>query len=113
MRAPADLLAVPLIHHGHRPWRLWFDAFGLPAPPQQGLLFDDSVMLLEAAAQGLGVALARSGLMEAFFESGRLVRPLEGGIASELGFFVVWRGDSRKLARIQALRDWLVAEAAA
>jgi LysR family glycine cleavage system transcriptional activator len=112
MRAPADLLAVPLIHHGHRPWTLWFDAFGLPAPAQQGLLFDDSVMLLEAAAEGLGVALARSGLMETFFQSGRLVRPLEGGVASELGFFVVWRGDSRKLARIRALRDWLVAEAA-
>jgi LysR family glycine cleavage system transcriptional activator len=112
MRAPADLLAVPLIHHGHRPWTLWFDAFALPAPPQQGLLFDDSVMLLEAAAEGLGVALARSGLMETFFQSGRLVRPLEGGVASELGFFVVWRADSRKLPRIQALRDWLVAEAA-
>jgi LysR family glycine cleavage system transcriptional activator len=109
---PKDLLTAPLIHHGHRPWRLWFDAFGLAAPPQKGLLFEDSVMLLEAAAQGLGFALARSGLMEAYFESGRLVRPLEGGVASDLGFFVVWRADSRKLARIQALRDWLAAEAA-
>jgi DNA-binding transcriptional LysR family regulator len=50
--------------------------------------------------------------METYFQSGRLVRPLEGGVASDLGFFVVWRADSRKLARIQALRDWLVAEAA-
>jgi LysR family glycine cleavage system transcriptional activator len=109
---PQDLLAAPLIHHGHRPWRLWFDAFGLPTPPQQGLLFDDSVMLLEAASQGMGFALARSGLMEAYFETGRLVRPLQDDIASDLGFFVVWRADSRKLKRITALRDWLVAEAA-
>jgi LysR family glycine cleavage system transcriptional activator len=109
---PEDLLTAPLIHHGHRPWRLWFEAFGLPTPPQQGLLFDDSVMLLEAAAQGLGFALARSGLMDVYFETGRLVRPLKDDIASELGFFVVWRADSRKLARIAALRDWLVAEAA-
>ena len=109
---PQDLLAAPLIHHGHRPWRLWFDAFGLPTPPQQGLLFDDSVMLLEAASQGLGFALARSGLMEAYFETGRLVRPLKDDIASDLGFFVVCRADSRKLRRIAALRDWLVAEAA-
>jgi len=109
---PQDLLAAPLIHHGHQPWRLWFDAFGLPTPPQQGLLFDDSVMLLEAASQGMGFALARSGLMEAYFETGRLVRPLQDDIASDLGFFVVWRADSRKLKRITALRDWLVAEAA-
>ena len=108
---PEDLLTAPLIHHGHRPWRLWFEAFGLPTPPQQGLLFDDSVMLLDAASQGLGFALARSGLMEPYFETGRLVRPLEDGIASDLGFFIVWRADSRKLVRITALRDWLVAEA--
>ncbi len=84
-----------------------------PAHPRAaGLLFEDSVMLLEAAAQGLGFALARSGLMEAYFETGRLVRPLKDDIASDLGFFVVWRADSRKLARIEALRDWLAAEAA-
>lgn len=109
---PEDFLTAPLIHHGHRPWRLWFEAFGLATPPQQGLAFDDSVMLLEAASQGLGFALARSGLMEPYFEAGRLMRPLEDDIASDLGFFVVWRAESRKLARITALRDWLVAEAA-
>jgi LysR family glycine cleavage system transcriptional activator len=111
MREPQDLLKAPLIHHGYRPWSLWFDAFALAPPPQRGLLFEDSLMLVEAAAQGVGVALARSGLVEADLKSGRLVRPLEGDIASDLGFFVVWRGDSRKLARITALRDWLVAEA--
>jgi LysR family glycine cleavage system transcriptional activator len=113
MRRPRDVLTAPLLHHAHRPWSLWFDAFGLMAPPRKGLLFDDSVMLLEAAAQGLGVALARSGLMETYLQSGRLVRPLEAGVASDFGFFVVWRGDSRKLARIAALRDWLIAEASA
>ena len=112
MREPRDLLTAPLLHHGYRPWSLWFGAFGLEAPRRTGLLYEDSVMLLEAAAQGLGVALARSGLIERDLAAGRLVKPLEGGVASDLGFFVVWRADSRKLSRIQALRDWLVAEAA-
>ena len=70
-------------------------------------------MLLEAAAQGIGAALARSGLIEQDLRTGRLVRPFDAGVASELGFWVVWRGDSRKLRRIEALRDWLLAEAAA
>jgi LysR family glycine cleavage system transcriptional activator len=112
MREPQDLLTAPLLHHGYRPWSLWFNAFGLESPPRTGLLFEDSVMLLEAAAQGLGVALARSGLIEADLAAGRLVRPLEKAVASDLGFYVVWRADSRKLRRIHALRDWLVAEAA-
>ncbi|MDB5479124.1 MAG: hypothetical protein JWO83_177 [Caulobacteraceae bacterium] len=112
MREPRDLLTAPLLHHGYRPWSLWFSVFGLESPPRKGLLFEDSVMLLEAAAQSLGVALARSGLIEADLAAGRLVRPLESAVASDLGFFVVWRADSRKLRRIHALRDWLVAEAA-
>lgn len=112
IREPQDLLAAPLLH-GFRPWSLWFAAFGLEAPPQQGVFFDDSAMLLGAAAEGLGFALARSGISEGDLAAGRLVRPLAGVVASELGFFAVWRADSRKLARIEALADWLQAEAAA
>jgi Transcriptional regulator len=111
MAEPADLLAAPLLHHSHRPWSLWFEPFGLEAPPQQGMIFEDSVMLLEAAAQGLGVALARSGLIEQDLRSGRLVRPFELDVPSDLGFWAVWRADSRKLRRIHALRDWLMAAA--
>ena len=110
---PADLMNAPLLHHGHRPWSLWFTPFQLAAPTPSGMLFEDSVMLLEAAAQGLGVALGRSGLIEADLRSGRLVRAVEDTVPSELGFYVVWRADSRKLHRIQALRAWLASEAAA
>lgn len=112
MREVADLLGAPLLHHTHRPWRMWFDEVGLPPPAIDGTVFADSVMLLEAAAQGLGVALARSGLVEEDLRTGRLVAPLERSAPSELSFHVVWRADSRKLKRVEALRDWLVAEAA-
>jgi LysR family glycine cleavage system transcriptional activator len=113
LKSPACLLQAPLIHHSHRPWRLWFQAFGLEPPPASGLAFDDSLLVLEAAAEGLGVALGRSGLIEQDLRTGRLVRAFEDGIPSEFGFWVVWRPDSRKLRRIAALRDWLVAEAGA
>jgi len=85
---------------------------GLDAPPPEGLVFDDSLLALEAAAQGLGVALARSFLVEPALASRRLVRLGGREIASPRGIFVVWRGDSRKLGRIHRLRDWLLAEAA-
>ena len=110
LHRPGDVLAVPLLHHGHRPWSLWLRQFDLEAPPLKGMLFEDSVMLLEAAAQGIGLALARSGLIEQDLRTGRLVQPFDVGAASELGFWVVWRPDSRKLRRIAALRDWLLAE---
>jgi LysR family glycine cleavage system transcriptional activator len=109
IRRPEDLLSAPLVHHRQRPWSLWFKALGLEAPPIQGQVFDDSVMQVEGAAAGIGFALARSGLVETDLASGRLVRPLAEDVLSELGFFAVWRPESRKLARIHALRDWLVA----
>jgi len=106
----SDLAQVPLLHHRHHGWRLWFGAQGLGAPPAEGLAFEDSLMLLEAAAQGLGVALGRSTLVEQDLASGRLVRPLPGEVPSNRDVHVVWRADSRKLGRIAALRDWLASE---
>ncbi len=106
---PEDLLTAPLLH-GQRPWSLWFEAYGLAAPPQRGLLFDDSHMQREAAAQGLGVALARSGVVQPDLDAGRLVRPLRGDVPSGLGYFAVWRPESRKLDRIKTVRDWLLAQ---
>ena len=106
----ADLATVPLLHHRRLGWRPWFTAQGLGAPPQEGLAFEDSLMLLEAAAEGLGVALGRSTLVAQDLAVGRLVRPLPGEVASDRDIHVVWRADSRKLPRIAALRDWLMAE---
>jgi LysR family glycine cleavage system transcriptional activator len=113
LRRPADLRAAPLLHHAHRPWDLWFGAHGLPAPAPTGLLFDDSLMLCEAAAQGQGVALGRDIIVEPDLATGRLMAPLGGAVPSDLGFFLVWRADSRKLPRILALCDWFRAEAVA
>lgn len=111
MRTPQDLLQAPLLHHSHRPWSLWFGQLGIPSPEPSGIIFDDSVMLVEAAAQGLGVALGRDSIVGADLQAGRLVQPIAASVPSEFGMFVVWRPDSRKLPRIHALRDWLVEEA--
>jgi LysR family transcriptional regulator, glycine cleavage system transcriptional activator len=110
IRTPQDLLAAPLLRHTHRPWRLWFSGFGLPEPAPSGPTFEDSMMVIEAAAQGMGVALARSSLVQHDLETGRLMRLLPEAVENDFAFYVAWRGDNPKLPRIHALRDWLVAE---
>lgn len=113
LRAPKDLLGVPLLRHTHRPWSLWFDSVGLHAPtPPSGMIFDDSGLLLDAAAEGLGVALARGPLVAPALRDGRLVRPFADEARLKTGYFFVWRADSRKLRRILRLRDWMIAEVA-
>lgn len=105
---PEDLAGAPLLHHRYWPWRLWFASVGVDyQAPATGLSFDDSGLLAEAAATGLGVALARSALVSVDVASGRLVRPFSIEIAAEFGHWVVWRADSRKRALIDRFRAWL------
>jgi LysR family glycine cleavage system transcriptional activator len=111
---PEDLLNVPLLRHTGMHWRAWFIAMGLEEPPEgPGLTFDDTSLMLDAAAQGIGMALARSGVSERDLLDGRLLRPIPGEITVETGHHFVWRADSPKLARILRLRDWFLEETAA
>ena len=114
---PEDLLAVPRLRYTSGHWRTWFRAMGLEEPAQEpAITFDDTSLMLDAAAQGMGMALARSGLSERDLREGRLVRPFSHMAGSEVtvetGHHFVWRADSPKLARILKLRDWFLAETA-
>ncbi len=73
--APERLLAAPLIHDSDASgWRAWFAAHGLDYRPRpQDRRFEDYNLVLDAAACGLGVALARPPLAHGPMESGRLV----------------------------------------
>ncbi len=72
--APERLLAQPLIHDSDAAgWRAWFATQGLDYRPRpQDRRFEDYNLVLDAAACGLGVALARPPLAQAQVESGRI-----------------------------------------
>ena len=135
IRHVRDLLRAPLIHSPDRLWPLLFDRYGLPAPSPAGLASNDSVLVLDAVARGLGAAMLRSSMVEEELRAGRLVRPVPDTLPlplnfirpgqlvrfvreadpepPEIGYFLVWPKHSRKQARIRALREWLGAEASA
>lgn len=72
---PERLLQQPLIHDSSAAgWRAWFEAQGLDYRPRaQDRRFEDYNLVLDAAACGLGVALARPPLAQAEIDSGRIV----------------------------------------
>lgn len=74
--APERLLQFPLIHDSDASgWRAWFLAHGLDYHPRpQDRRFEDYNLVLDAAAYGLGIALARPPLARAAIEGGRLVQ---------------------------------------
>ena len=110
---PADLVHETLLHTTSRAqaWTQWAEAQGIdPALYSAGRAFDHLSLLLEAAASGLGVAIAPALLVEREIAQGRLRAPL--GFAACGSSFALCVGSTRcdenKLAQ---LRDWLLREA--
>ncbi|CAB3629753.1 MULTISPECIES: LysR substrate-binding domain-containing protein [Achromobacter] len=116
IRDAADVLDMPLLHTSSRPdaWKDWAARQGIALTPRQaGREFDHLGHMLEAAAAGLGVAIAPAVLVEAELHRGRLAAPL-GFIESGAAFSLCLRKDAvRADAAHERLRDWLLASAGA
>jgi len=111
--SPEDLLKFTLLRNPRQKWRPWFLAAGLDVPePDQGPVYDDGGLLLQAAATGQGVALARSALAMDDLSEGRLVRLSDIEIEDDYGWFLVWREPLRgDHAEFNAFTAWLQHEA--
>lgn len=98
-----DLSDHLLIHHPESGWRLWLDA-AQPDPTSEApaLYVDSALMVLEAAASGIGIGLARARLAAPDLASTRLVRILERAAPAEYSYWAVWNGSSPKLPLIAA-----------
>ncbi|GKS96324.1 LysR family transcriptional regulator [Acidovorax sp. SUPP2825] len=109
LRAPADLAHESLLRsYRADEWAAWFSAAGVPCPLVRGTVFDSSLALAEAAAQGAGVALLPVRLFQRELQQGRLVQPFGTRIA--LGAYWLTRLKSRPpSAALQAFRGWLLA----
>ena len=62
-------------------------------------------MVLEAAAGGAGIGLARSRIASGDLASGRLVRILERSAPAEYSYWAVWNASSPKIALISPFVD--------
>lgn len=115
LREAADLTRATLLHDELREdWSMWFRAAGLTTTdPARGPGFDDSGLLIQAAIEGLGVALGRSVLVKGDLDAGRLVRPFQISIPAESAFYLVYPPDLENTPKIKVFREWLLETAEA
>ncbi len=123
LRRPADLLRHTLLHVQRKldgesgpTWRMWLRAAGIEHPDaERGPTFSVEGMAAEAAAEGHGVALVGSVVVEADLRSGRLVQPFAPAVSDAMAFsyYVVYPREKIDDPRVQAFRDWVLAEASA
>jgi DNA-binding transcriptional LysR family regulator len=108
LRSPADLAKAVLLRNAVQPWKPWFEAAGLQWPePAHGPSFNDSTLALQAAVDGLGVALGRRMLVQHLLEQGSLVRLFDINAGIEEAFFVVYVKESLQRPEVAAFIDWV------
>ncbi|HEY1604824.1 MAG TPA: LysR substrate-binding domain-containing protein [Allosphingosinicella sp.] len=110
----AALAGLTLLHDRDpfAAWETWAQGFadhGLDL--RQGPRFSSSDLVLQAAAQGLGVALARGRLVERDVSAGLLVCPFADSTrALPQAYWIVLSPHLRRSSAVNAVLDWLRAQ---
>lgn len=112
IRTPSDLKHHTLLHDDMRvDWRMWLMAAGEnEIDHDRGPSYQHSNLVIQAAEQGDGIALARSVLVEHALAEGRLVKPFELSLPVEYAYYVVFPPANLERPKVIAFRDWLVEE---
>ena len=116
LNCPQDLAHQTLLHTSggyDDDWRLWLTAAGLPAdiskPP--GVTFDLIFMTVQAAIDGIGVALGRTSYVQDDIAKGRLVVPFKIALPADAGFYLVSPEGAAEPPKLAGFRKWLIASA--
>jgi LysR family glycine cleavage system transcriptional activator len=106
---PEDLSGVTLLHDdGHGQWTTWLAALGVDSvDPSRGPVYTDSNMVIQAAIEGHGVALARSGLSRDALEDGRLVQPFDFSMPANFAYYLVYPKEYGNREEVRAFSKWI------
>jgi len=109
----ADLLQHDLLHGELREtWTDWFAADGIAnVDLTSGPNFSDAALLLQAAEQGQGIALGSLVLAAQALGAGRLVSPLQRGIATRSRYYLASRHQGLHSPLLYPFTRWLLAQA--
>lgn len=104
---------IPLLEHDVSPWRDWFNAQGRPLCGRQQALFNDAGLLIRAAEQGFGIALAKKLLVQDALDAGRLVALAAPRRLSDDDVYLVWPQTAGLTPAVTRLLQWLQRQLAA
>jgi LysR family transcriptional regulator, glycine cleavage system transcriptional activator len=110
---PADILKFPLIHMDSRTdWNNWLQEAGLDeAGVTHGPVLNRASMVIDAAINGQGVALARTTLAAWDLINGRLMRPFPLSLPLSKTYWIICPKATASLPKIVTFREWLLTEA--
>jgi len=112
LKKPSDLARECLleVQHSLEEWPLWLAAARVkPRAQAPGPRFDSYAMALQAAVDGVGVAIGLRPYVVDDLASGRLVAPFKLAVPKGQAWYLVYRPFRQDDAALVAFRDWLTA----
>jgi LysR family transcriptional regulator of beta-lactamase len=107
LSAPEDVAHQTLLRsYRADEWPGWFEKADVTSPPIRGMVFDSSVLMIEAALQGAGVALAPPLMFSRQLAAGELEQPFPIWISK--GSYWLTRLQSRSVTpAMEMFRKWI------
>ena len=93
LRTPEDLRTVTLLRVAHAAdeWPRWFDAVALSKVRARGPEFEYYGQALQAAADGVGVAMGISPYVDDDLNAGRLIAPFAQSVSKGEHWYLIYR----------------------
>lgn len=89
-------------------WAHWLRGSGV----EQSMIsrhveYSDTILMVEAAVKGQGVALGRSSVAADYLKTGKLIKPLNIEQTSEYAYYMITTDEGAERPRVRAFLDWL------
>jgi LysR family glycine cleavage system transcriptional activator len=113
---PQELSQLPLLQQSTRPysWRQWFESVGFsPGNELIGPRYELFFMSLQAAIEGLGVALVPEYDLGDDLESGRLLIPVKHPCPSDRSYYLASPEQKTESPVLVTFRKWLLEQTSA
>lgn len=115
LQEPADLKHATLLQVAHAPedWPRWLDTARVTRPASAGARFEFYGQALQAAADGLGVAMGIRPYIDDDVAAGRLIAPFALSVPKGESWYLVYRQARMDEPGFSAFRAWIVEAARA
>jgi LysR family glycine cleavage system transcriptional activator len=110
LRRPDDLRNATLLRVAHAPddWPRWFKAADVAKARARGPEFEYYGQALQAAADGVGVAMGIRPYVDDDLAAGRLKAPFAQSVSKGESWYLIYRAARREEAAFAAFRGWIV-----
>jgi LysR family glycine cleavage system transcriptional activator len=115
LTAPRDFADFTLLYSVRRmdDWNRWLTMMGAPdVQLLRSLSFENSSLAIQAAIDGLGIAMIQRAYVKDQLRAGTLVAPFEQVARSASGYYLIWSEGGSSSAAFLAFQQWILKEVA-